>query len=103
MGRLFNLLVILSVLWCGPHLMAPAGTEPGLADSHAIEQVSGDCHDGDGGKAAHSGHHHCPSAPALRFAVETDEPIAAAPLVFAGLTAALASHAQAPPLEPPTA
>jgi hypothetical protein len=106
MPRLLGLLVIFSVLWCGLHLMEPAGTAPGLADSHEIAagDAPGDCHDSGAGsgKAAHSSHHHCPVAPEPRLA-SADTAARGESLFFAGLTARMPSLAEAPPLEPPTA
>lgn len=107
MPRLLNLLLIFSVLWCGLHLMEPAGTAPGLVDLAHSEAASvpGECHDGGGGSGnvAHSSHHHCPSAPVQRLASGDDMTFSGETLFFAALTVPLASLSQAPPLEPPTA
>lgn len=107
MPRLLNLLVIFSVLWCGLHLMEPAGTVAGLVDLAHAEAVhadgpANDC-DGDAGKVAHSGHHHCPVAPDQRAPALAAVPYPATTPLFARQPGALASLAQAPPLQPPTA
>lgn len=104
MARLLNLLVICSVLWCGLHLMEPAGTVAGLIDIAHGEGVPGDCPDADdeSGQVAHAGHHHCPAAPAQRLdAGSVIQPPATA-LIFARSAEAMPSRAAAPPLQPPT-
>lgn len=103
MGRLLNLAVILSVLWCGLHLMEPAGTVAGLIDVAHAESLPDDCDDDAGGKVAHSGHHHCPVAPEQRYPAVAAAPRLTAIPLFARQPEALPSLAQAPPLQPPTA
>lgn len=105
MARLLNLAVILSVLWCGLHLLEPAGTAPGLVDIAHAESLPGDYHDdgGDAGKVAHSGHHHCPVAPGLPAAGGVTARMICRVPVFASQAEALTSLAHAPPLQPPAA
>lgn len=103
MGRLLNLAVILSVLWCGLHLPEPAGIAAGLVDVAHAESLPGHCDDEAGGKIAHSGHHHCPVAPEQRYPAVAATPRLTIVLLFARQSGALPSLAQAPPLQPPTA
>lgn len=104
MARLLNLAVILSVLWCGLHLVEPAGTAPGLVDIAHAQSLPADSHDdGGAGQVGHSGHHHCPVTPNLPAAGNMTAPVPCRVPVFMPSAAPLGSLAHAPPLQPPTA
>ncbi|MEO5587787.1 MAG: hypothetical protein ABIQ81_08870 [Novosphingobium sp.] len=104
MSRWLNLLVICSVLWCGLHVMEPAGMASSM-NYEASADALGGCpdRDDDSGHAANAGHHHCPVTAELPSAGAEGAFVSHKRMFFAGLSGALPSLAQAPPLEPPTA
>lgn len=105
MRRVLHLLIALSVLLCGLHLVEPAEAAGFLGSEHVAE-APGDCPDSSGEGSdhlVHSSHHHCPVSPPLRDGLAAAGPIGADRLFFVRPAASLTSFAQAPPLEPPAA
>lgn len=106
MRRALHLLLALTVLWCGLHVMEPAEALAGpFHADHGTKRAdaAGDQDEPDHAPARHACHHHCPVAPDLRGASEAAPLAPAAPILSVANPAALASLAHAPPLQPPSA
>ncbi len=106
MPRLFSLLLVVCVLWCGVHVAEPVQAHD-EAEHHAFEAGASHADDEpDGthqGGTAHAIQHHCPVAPDQAAATETCAVETAGAAHFTAPVAALASLTRAPPLEPPAA
>src|SRR5690606_36119129 len=108
MGRVFHLLLILSVMWCGSHIGEPA--EPPLPpaqlayalDAHLLPSEA-DRSDDASGHADGSDHHHCPVAPGMPAPPACSETQRMDALLFAQREPAMASLSRAPPVQPPSA
>lgn len=101
---MLRLLLMVCVLWCGMHI-----AEPVQAHGEALHHLNGadsshpDTSDESNHNDKHAMQHHCPVATDHAASGATGAmPDCSAP-VFAATAAALPSHSQAPPLEPPAA
>ncbi len=106
MRRALHVLLVLSVLWCGLHVVDVIDARAATAADRCGERtiLAEDCEGHDGGVEGltHACHHHCPIAPDQRFAQgeQADVLPRMAPIPSPART--LYSLSQAPPLDPPT-
>lgn len=108
MRRILPALIAIAVLLCGLHI-GEADTAHRAADHRAAQgavAVVGDDGDADGDRPAKmaekGGHHHCPVAPDQGVVAAECREMPGA-IAVARPVPALASLAQAPPTEPPSA
>ncbi|WP_343518240.1 hypothetical protein [Sphingomonas sp.] len=104
MRPLLRLVLIFTLIWCGLHIPEPAQAHGGPVAEHALLDPAGD--EGEDrqqpGEPAHASHHHCPVAPDQALRDGGNAWANGAAPIFAPRVAALRSHAQAPPLQPPS-
>lgn len=107
MLRLMRLLMMVAVLWCGVHAAVPDHAIADMGSEACAEATPDTKQSRDAGgnhvPAEHSNHHHCPVAPGQPTESSGAEFRLADGPLFARPVAALLSHSQAPPLQPPSA
>jgi len=103
----FRLVLILTLLWCGLHLVEPAEAHGSASEAHAWTGVAvadtDDCSSPRGGAGGQEADHHCPMAPDPGIPPRIAAPTLPAAPAYLNPTRPLASRALAPPLQPPAA